>query len=217
MSVETPNGSIIYFTEKAVKDIIYEDASRTRTRSSSAYNSKQQTSSYSRGPRYEPIEERRNESPYNIRGYRGFFDSGYMVSTYDSDLSTIEFNTTHGYQFNPFIFLGAGLGFQFYTSFEEVEIGLPIFTSFRANFSKGKVVPFGEIKLGYTYMLTQDAEPLGLYLAPGVGVKFMLGSSFALNLNLGYTLQFADIYSDRGRFVDTENIGGVNFRVGFEF
>ena len=45
--------------------------------------------------------------------YRGFVDAGYDVGIGDYDFGRFVINTTHGYQFNPYIFLGAGTGLHF--------------------------------------------------------------------------------------------------------
>ena len=45
------------------------------------------------------------EGKYNLgRGYRGFIDVEEM-----GNFGIINFSTTHGYQFNPHIFVGAGV------------------------------------------------------------------------------------------------------------
>ena len=48
--------------------------------------------------------------------YRGFVDAGYSFGIGDYKFGRFEINTTHGYQFNPYFFLGAGLGFHFMSS-----------------------------------------------------------------------------------------------------
>jgi len=47
------------------------------------------------------------------KGYHGFAELGYNKCISQLDPSTIEITTSHGYQFNPYIFLGAGVGFDF--------------------------------------------------------------------------------------------------------
>ena len=41
-------------------------------------------------------------------GYKGHVDAGYSVGIGDYDFGRFEVNTTHGYQVNPYIFIGAG-------------------------------------------------------------------------------------------------------------
>ena len=46
-------------------------------------------------------------------GYKGHVEAGYSVGIGDYDFGRFEVNTTHGYQVNPYIFLGAGTGLHF--------------------------------------------------------------------------------------------------------
>ena len=123
----------------------------------------------------------------------------------------------------------------------------PLFVYLRYNFSTGRIRPFAGLKTGYGVGLLKTvsteikeeggsvnrieykAEALGLYLAPTVGVKFMIGRSLAFNLSAGYSLQF---YSDNfyKKEADgatpvvpativkqTASMGGVSLRAGLEF
>jgi hypothetical protein len=123
----------------------------------------------------------------------------------------------------------------------------PLFVDFRYNFSTGRIRPFAGLKTGYGIGLLKTvsteikeeggsvnrieykAEALGLYLAPSVGVKFMIGRSLAFNLSAGYSVQF---YSDNfyKKEADgstpvvpavivkqTANMGGLSLRAGLEF
>ena len=85
--------------------------------------------------------------------YRGFVDGGYTIGIGDYDFGRFEINTSHGYQINPFFFIGGGLGFHFMPEYKtkgmdipldqrEAKVDIPVFANLRANFSKGKIVPF---------------------------------------------------------------------------
>jgi hypothetical protein len=162
---------------------------------------------------------------YQKSGYKGFVEAGYTVGIDDNNFGRVEVSTSHGYQFNPYFFLGVGLALSYYT--EPEKSAMPIFADARVNFLKGKFVPFAGVKIGYT---TSDAVK-GFYFAPSVGVKMMLSRHSALNFSLGYVYQAADyitlsgvdIYTPLGTINEhdikreKENIGGVSFRVGFEF
>jgi len=161
----------------------------------------------------------------DMAGYRGFVDLGYTFGMGDySNLGRLEVSTSHGYQFNPYFFLGGGVGYQYS---EKIELSvIPFFADFRANFMRGKVVPFGGIKAGYAIGTTsEETEGLGFYMNPSVGVKFVLQDNFAINIHMGYTLQLIDYsyYYDYGYGYDdyyysgTENWGGFSLKVGFEF
>lgn len=154
---------------------------------------------------------------HSLRGYRGFVDVGYTIGTGDYSAGRIELTTSHGYQFNPYIFLGGGTGLQI---FHEAECtAMPLFVDFRVNFKKGAIVPFAGVKTGYTFMLNDDTDDLGFYCAPSVGVKFMTNHRMAVNLSLGYTVQLFDYnYKDYYYYYyATKNLGGVSIKLGLEF
>ena len=50
--------------------------------------------------------------------YRGNVEAGYSVGIGDYDSERFEINTTHGYQFNPYFFLGVGTGIHFMSSYK---------------------------------------------------------------------------------------------------
>ena len=43
------------------------------------------------------------------KGYRGMVDLGSCIYTSQLAPSTVEITTSHGYQFNPYIYIGVGL------------------------------------------------------------------------------------------------------------
>lgn len=80
-------------------------------------------------------------------GYKGHVDAGYSVGIGDYDFGRFEVNTTHGYQVNPYIFLGAGTGLHFMSSYKtgdmeipldvrDSKVDIPVFANFRSNFKK---------------------------------------------------------------------------------
>src|SRR5574344_1019039 len=86
-------------------------------------------------------------SAQNVSGqcYRGFADAGYTVGIGDYEFGRFEVNTSHGYQINPYIFLGAGAGFHFMPKYEtpnmtialdtrDSKVDIPVFANARVNF-----------------------------------------------------------------------------------
>lgn len=134
-------------------------------------------------------------------GYKGFVDLGYTIGTGDFGVDRIELNTSHGYQFNPYLYVGAGLGINYYSDPELV--GMPIFANIRANVLDNKIAPFVDLKIGYT-----GIDVIGFYLATSVGCRIGLGKRTAINVGLGYTLQ---------KLEDSANCGGFALKAGFEF
>ena len=52
------------------------------------------------------------------KGYRGFAELGYGIGVGDYEFGRFSIETSHGYQFNHYFFLGAGVGFQFSSKYE---------------------------------------------------------------------------------------------------
>lgn len=146
------------------------------------------------------------------KGYKGFVDLGYAIGVGSWGVDRVEFTTAHGYQFNPYLFGGIGLGVNYYT--ESELCNLPIFANIRANLLDAKITPFVDFRIGYSVL---DVE--GLYLAPSVGCRFALTRKMAVNLGVGYTLQRVGIYYVYDNYFFDEKIScsAINLKVGFEF
>lgn len=102
--------------------------------------------------------------------YRGYVDAGYSVGIGDYDFGRFEVNTSHGYQINPYLFIGAGTGLHFMSSYKtkdmdipldirDSKVDIPVFANIRCNLLKKKVSPFVDIK-GGTYVTNNG----GLYV-----------------------------------------------------
>ena len=59
-------------------------------------------------------------------GYRGFIDAGYSIGVGDYEFGRFKVNTSHGYQFNPYLSLGAGAGMHFMSSYETKGMTIPL-------------------------------------------------------------------------------------------
>lgn len=192
LKIQTADGSIYVYQMSDVQKIAKEFPI-TKTKNSPIFGS----STVSRGV---PV------------GYRGFADLGFTIGTGDYNVERLEFSTSHGYQFNPYFYLGAGAGLHDYYDGEAFSV--PLFANPRVYFLDGKVSPFLDLKIGYT---VADLE--GFYLNPNVGVSFMVNKRNAVNLSLGYTMQkteayFYDYYYS---YYSNVNVGGISIKVGMEF
>lgn len=165
--------------------------------------------------------------------YRGFVDAGYSIGVGDYEFGRFEVNTSHGYQFNPYLFLGAGMGFHFMSSYEtsgmdipldvrDSQVDIPVFANIRCNFSKKKVTPFVDVK-GGTFVTNNG----GLYVNASVGCRVTINEKQAVNVSVGYAsekLEFETFdrftshssmdYTRSKTKYDTE---AVTLKVGFEF
>lgn len=171
----------------------------------------------------------------NVSGgcYRGFVDGGYTIGVGDYKFGRFEINTSHGYQINPFLFIGGGFGLHFMPKYNtdgmdipldqrESKVDIPIFANLRANFSKGKITPFIDGKAG-TYVTNNG----GLYLNISAGCRFAVNKKQAVNVSVGYTTEKLE-FESFNRFVSTKsmdymtsprklNTEGIAIKVGYEF
>lgn len=95
--------------------------------------------------------------------------------------------TINGYQFNPNLNAGFGIGidrYETYTTF-------PMFIDFRINFLSSSVSPFFEAAGGYSFFAPDGPYNFrgGLLLNPSIGVKLFVSSKTALNFSIGYKRQ----------------------------
>lgn len=144
------------------------------------------------------------------RGYRGFLD-------WENNVGSIEENwagninswwtgvtTTHGFQFNPHFYFGAGLGAGTYKDHNKHYTGeggwLQLFIDARTDQKFGKYTPYADIKLG---VMSHGWSDDGWYLNPSVGYRFHIIKKLNVNVGVGATL-----YRSKGLF---------NFRVGIDF
>lgn len=140
---------------------------------------------------------RSSSGEYLSTGYRGMVEiaNGACFDGYFSAL----FSTTHGYQFNQHIFLGAywSIGLGCCVSSAITQLG----ADFRTYFLKRRITPYLGAKLGYEYCGECGSLP---HIGSDIGVRF------GLKNKLGLTLAFS-VESN----VDCDTYGRV--RIGFDF
>ncbi len=149
----------------------------------------------------------------NARGYR---PSGYMGFVEDAtvtDFSTVfgGITTTHGYQMDPNLFVGGGIGV--IVNYENTDfVGVPLYADARYNFmGTRKVTPFAEARVGYCF-----ADMEGFYASPSAGVDIALTEKFGLQFALGY--EHYGIKTSAGIFKNvTTSLDALVLRAGIRF
>lgn len=163
---------------------------------------------------YAPKYESKQDVNSIKSGYKGFVDFGYIFDLSNYDAEKLEFMTSHGYQINPYLYFGVGLGLHYYTEYKNLNV--PVFANFRANMIQGKISPFLDAKVGYSF---GDVD--GFYFNPSLGCRIAIGNNAGINLSLGYVLQCADIFYynlDYGLYgVKTEAVSGISLKFGVDF
>lgn len=150
-------------------------------------------------------------------GYRGMVDigggPGFKTAEGGKD-AVIEFSTTHGYQWNPFLFAGAGINVQYRPTGEVVFA--PIYADLRVYLSDTKAAPFIDFRAGYSFF-----DEKGTYISPAVGVDFNLNKNLGLYVNAGYDMIVwnwkVDLPFGFGYESGTRRIDAITFRLGMNF
>jgi hypothetical protein len=151
------------------------------------------------------------------RGYRGFIEGGFG-NTYNKTINEY-FITSHGYQFNPRIYLGAGFLVYDYTLEGEKDVYNSFFLNFRYTPIDKWVTPFFDIKMGYS--IHDFIGNGGMYYNANAGMSFLLTDDFGVNLGIGYFYNFASQkYGYDGTYYSyahDKSSYGLVVRFGIEF
>lgn len=173
------------------------------------------------------------------QGYRGFVDSsnyldlnfGFLVGDGGSSRIYTGGSSTHGYQFNNWLFVGGGVGFEYNLDWKsdrnndgEHRYVIPLYAEGRLDAKWGKFTPFFSARIGANL-----ADHGGLYFSPTIGYRFNWGRKSAINLGLGISVigsrysYYDHILAPGGGLINGDLIyyqgHAVKFtaRLGFEF
>lgn len=127
----------------------------------------------------------KKESGILGHGYRGFVEVETLGD--DDGISILDFQTTHGYQFNPHFYAGVGIG----VCTTMGGGGSIVHADFRYDVLKGKHTPFVDLKFSGDH---------GLVIRPSVGYRYK-----HFNVSIG------------GWFRKYEDTKYVTLRIGFDF
>lgn len=170
---------------------------------------------------------------YFSSGYHGDLETGYSIGIGDYDFGRFEVNTSHGYQFNPYFFLGAGIGLHVmeeYSSgtpevtmdYRNQQVDIPIYANLRCHLLNKRFSPLVDMKAGY--FVTNNG---GLYANISAGFRYALNSKMGLNFTVGYVHEelkfecFKDFISHSGLAYYTQprklHTEALSLKVGFDF
>ena len=188
VKIQTSDGNIFVYQISDVEKITKEQALvQPRQRYTNTYNSVQRTV---RVPR---------ETFFATPCYKGSIEWGFTcLEAFGTGVTT-----THGAQINPYVYLGAGVGF--FVDLDISEISVPIYADFKVNALKGRISPVFDFRLGYS-----AGSISGLYASTMAGCRFGLVNKLGLTLSLGwegYGKYYSRYYYDHG----------LAFKLGFDF
>lgn len=145
------------------------------------------------------------------KGYRGMIEVGGTRGLgVNKGIGTLNIATVHGYQFNEYMFLGAGIGaninftmkdkangtkagctYVFMPVFMDLRFSYPLHKTFAfADFRVGGAPYFGDdIKVDGSIFQTKEYLKGGAYFAPSFGFMFARKPNSALGLAVQYIMQ----------------------------
>ena len=160
------------------------------------------------------------DDKHSQKGYKASFEIGYTHGI-DEGIGRAAVFTTHGYQFNPYLFVGGGVGVNRFLS--EKAWGVPVFAKVRVDMFNKSISPFIDAKVGYSITNVN-----GFYFSPSLGCRFDNSNDFSITISFGYELQMSDYEVGNFYYIDDigtiyliknkkKNCGGITLRLGFEF
>lgn len=156
------------------------------------------------------------QDAFRTRKYKGFADIGLSAAFMEGE-STVTFalSTSHGYQINPYFFMGAGIGVGLTGgSANDKEVTVPVFGQTRVNFSSRRISPFLDFKGGY------DVGDLkGGVLSPTLGISMPVSYHCAIDFGLSYTCKLCkyEYSSWYYTYSETSALHTISLDFGFEF
>ncbi len=177
-------------------------------------------------------EKPKEKAPPTDYKQKGFIDLteltyGYGVSTIttsngsatvnDKTDPTFGLRTVNGYQFNPFVTLGLGLGYEQYGNSGLI----PITLDTRIMFSRKKIAPVLNLNGGYAAGVNNSG---GFCLNPALGLRIFMTKKAAFIFNLGYKMQQLkitssvwDVYGNLVKKTKIENFNFLTLSLGVSF
>lgn len=133
------------------------------------------------------------------KGYRGMVsvisDIKPDISFYGNGPTDSRFNigvsTSHGYQFNRWIFAGGGLAIQDFVK-ENTIYAAAVFGQVRTDLYLGRFKPHIDVKLGYNM-----ANYGGIYFCPTIGYRIDTKSPVGINIAIGATINGNRTYQEQ--------------------
>lgn len=157
---------------------------------------------------------------YDFRNqqYVGIIEVGMIDYPKSSEnLPRFSINIVNGYQFNPYISLGLGVGADI--SKDKV-YDIPLTADVRVYMVRRKSAPFLSLGLGYNQRIQQDQHissnnnASGIVFNPAIGGRFAISKKAAISLSAGYKL-LGMHYAYDLRFFELDH--GITFRLGVHF
>lgn len=172
---------------------------------------------------------RPNQFLSKSNGYEGFVEAGYGIGV-SGYAGRFELDIVNGYRFNPYCFLGGGVGFNIFTNGENF-VTIPVFIQGRFNLLDRNTSPFLTLNLGYN-ISTKRSEVYnryyttvtyrgGVLFEPALGVAFRVSNRASVTFGVGYSLMQLQSKAESSYYeiseVEKELTQAVRLKIGVTF
>lgn len=161
----------------------------------------------------------RESKIFDLKGYRGSVDIGYIFGLNSRDFyayegKRLEISTTQGYQVNNHFFTGVGAGIHYNTG--GGSFMLPMFINLKGYLLPSEVTPYVDFRGGYTMILSQLVDEDiagGIYISPAIGVRYLVSDKIGITASVGFVYQ-----QIRDTFLsESMALNGISLKFGVEF
>jgi hypothetical protein len=137
-----------------------------------------------------------NNSSYLTKGWRIFCEFGVQKAFDRYTCSVLDFSFSIGWQLNPYVYFGIGVGEQayldhwYYGTYDEsatLALVLPLYMDLRFDFLDRRITPFLDLRYGYSATDDEYNDYSGMYINPSVGVRLC-------KVNLSFGPEFVKLH-----------------------
>lgn len=163
-----------------------------------------------------------------VKGVYGFAAtsfSGQTNGTFGPMASILNFDGGAGYQFNQWLGLGLGTGYNLYDA-NRGESVIPVFADFRMYPFKKNLGPYFNLQAGYGFALKQESLGIidakgGYMFHPAIGWRVAAGEKFFFTFDIGARFQKAQYTQEDQWWLAARSVRDVvyqrtTFRVGIQ-
>jgi hypothetical protein len=227
VSIRTSAGKIYEYSMDDVKRISHGSASSARSKTSAKRSASRDGDDEYDNRR---ASSRRDEDydNFSISGYKGIFDVGYDLPLGGTGgKGAFEINTSHGYQLNEYLFVGAGVGLHMYNARDAKMKDPNSYPQYVGNVSSTTpqlIIPTDSV----TYIHAVDSSYMTLPVFLDVRGYYPIPNSaitpFAV-FRIGYSFNLSDGFGGMGIYMNpavgikyqiTPRIG-INFSAGYAY
>jgi hypothetical protein len=145
-------------------------------------------------------------------GYTLIIEGFYLNNlnkNYAIDKSSFCMRMVNGYQFNPYFFMGIGIGAE--------SSATPISLDCRLSLSKEKTSPYLGLNIGYN-ITSLPINKEGIRINPTIGIKSAINKKIALTFNLGMYWYYSDYNTSKTisyyNYSNTERLNNLFMSMG---